>query len=331
LNFERHNVSFGFDCGDFDQCQLNPFPQMRQWKLAGAGDDSRPPPAPATIAANGGRAGFSHCYFCDKAKHLDNHGVQAILHPDVDAMKTRAACGKLPILSLTPPATGGGWRSSPLDARNRGGVSGETDRAAGGVSIGFHEPTTGTYTAAEKKFLLDLARTTLARAAANGPPPEISAADVPPRLAETKACFVTLTANGALRGCIGNLAAQKPLYQAVADHTQSAATRDWRFQPVQAGEVDKIKIEISVLTEPQPLRFHSPDDLLEKLRPRDDGVVLRIASRRATYLPQVWAQLPDKEDFLNHLSQKAGCDASAWRGQQTAVSVYHVEAFKESE
>jgi AmmeMemoRadiSam system protein A len=142
---------------------------------------------------------------------------------------------------------------------------------------------------------------------------------------------VTLTENGELRGCIGHIVPQEALYQAVEDNARSAATRDPRFEPVRPDEVKKIKIEISVLTEPQPLSFKSPEDLLNKLEPGEDGVVLRIGPYGATYLPQVWEQLPDKVQFLNHLAQKAGCAPEDWRGRNVSVSIYHVEAFKESE
>ena len=152
-----------------------------------------------------------------------------------------------------------------------------------------------------------------------------------PKLAEKKACFVTLTKAGALRGCIGHLTAMESLYQAVIDNARNAAVRDPRFAAVQPDEVDQLRIEISVLTEPQPLPFSSPEDLLSKLHPNEDGVLLHIGPRTATFLPQVWAQLPDKVQFLNHLAQKAGCEPSEWRGKDTQVSIYHVECFEEGE
>jgi AmmeMemoRadiSam system protein A len=142
---------------------------------------------------------------------------------------------------------------------------------------------------------------------------------------------VTLTENGELRGCIGHIVPQEALYQAVVDNARNAATRDPRFEPVRPEEVKRIKIEISVLTEPQPLGFSSPEELLNKLEPGEDGVVLRIGSRGATYLPQVWEQLPDKVQFLNHLAEKAGCAPDDWRGRNVSVSIYHVEAFAEPE
>lgn len=237
------------------------------------------------------------------------------------------------MLALTQAAREKDWRRQHLDCRNTGDLTGERGRAAGAGGIVFCEANPETYGESEKKFLLNLARKTLARAAANpgcsGPQLRVQA--VPSKLAETKGCFVTLTEHGELRGCIGHIFPKEPLYQAIEDNVRDAATRDPRFLRVQPKEVDKIKIEISVLTKPQPLWFHSPEDLLDQLQPYDDGVVLQIGSRSATFLPQVWERIPDKIEFLNQLSEKAGYEPSAWRGGEASVSVYHVEAFKESE
>jgi len=274
---------------------------------------------------------LSHYHPYDVAKVLDNRCIEAILNLDIDSMKTQEACGKAPILTLMCLAREKGWKAQLLDCRNSGDVTGDKDRVVGYTAIAFYAAPTEHFAAPEKKFLLNLARTTLTHVTADGHLPEVSAKDVPPKLAETKACFVTLTENGELRGCVGHIVPQEPLYQAVVDNAQNAATRDWRFPPVSSDEVGKIKIEISVLTEPQPLRFNSPEDLLGKLQPHEDGVVLKIGPRGATFLPQVWEQIPDKVEFLNRLSEKAGCEPSAWRGRDTSISIYHVEAFNESE
>ena len=216
-----------------------------------------------------------------------------------------------------------------LDDRNSGEVRGEKDRVVGYTAVALHAPGPQTLTAAERQLLLAHARQTLRSVTTNGSVPEVAAKDMPPKLAEKKACFVTLTRNGVLRGCIGHLMALEPLYQAVADNTRKAALRDPRFPPVQADELGEIRIEISVLTEPEPLPFDSPEDLLRKLRPNEDGVLLHIGARTATFLPQVWAQIPDRAAFLDHLSQKAGCEPSAWRGKDVSVCVYHVECIEE--
>ena len=274
---------------------------------------------------------LSHYHPYDEARKLDTRCVKAICDLDFNAMKSEEACGRLPILTLIYLARLKGWKAQLLDYRNSGDTAGDKSAVVGYSAIAFYEPAPEHYAEPERKYLLDLARRTVTCAATN---PGLSgftvnAKDVPPKLVATRACFVTLTEGVELRGCIGHILPQEPLYQAVVDNARNAATRDPRFLPVQPGEAGKIRIEISVLTEPQALNFSSPDDLLNKLRPEEDGVLLQIGSRGATFLPQVWEQLPDKVDFLNHLAQKAGCAPDDWRGRNVNVSTYHVEAFKE--
>ncbi|MCX6927147.1 MAG: AmmeMemoRadiSam system protein B [Verrucomicrobia bacterium] len=272
---------------------------------------------------------LSHYHNYQAAKVLDDRCVKAICGLDVDAMADQEACGKLPILTLLHLARQKGWKAQLLDYRNSGDVTGEKDRVVGYTAVAFYAPAPEQLTAAERKCLLELARRTLVSVTAGGSVPEVAEKVVSPKLAEKKACFVTLTKGGALRGCIGHLTAMDPLQRAVAENARNAALRDPRFSPVQSDELDKIHIEISVLTEPQPLAFSSPEDLLGKLHPNEDGVLLHIGPRTATFLPQVWAQVPDKVKFLEHLSQKAGCEPSAWRGKDVSVSIYHVECFEE--
>jgi MEMO1 family protein len=272
---------------------------------------------------------LSHYHDYQAAKGLDQRCIKAICDLDVDAMANQEACGKTPILALLHLARQKGWKAQLLDYRNSGDVTGEKDRVVGYTGVAFYAPAEGNLSAAERKFLLDLARNTLKRVTAGGSLPEVPAKDVPPKLAEKQACFVTLTKGGTLRGCIGHLIALEPLHQAVAENARNAALRDPRFPAVGADEVSQLHIEISVLTEPQALPFSSPEDLLSKLHPNEDGVLLHIGPHTATFLPQVWAQIPNKVEFLSHLSQKAGCEASAWRGKDVTVSIYHVECFEE--
>ena len=272
---------------------------------------------------------LSHFHPYQAAKELDDRCVKAVCDLDIDAMAAQEACGKLPILTLLHLARQKGWKAQLLDYRNSGDVTGETASVVGYAAVAFYAPVSENLTAAERKYLLALARKTLATVTAGGSASAVAEKDLPPKLAEKKACFVTLTKDGALRGCIGHLTAIEPLHQAVAENARNAALRDPRFPPVQADELGKIKIEISVLTEPQPLAFSSPENLLSKLHPNEDGVLLHLGPRTATFLPQVWTQLPDKVEFLEHLSQKAGREASAWRGKDVSVSIYHVECFEE--
>jgi AmmeMemoRadiSam system protein A len=184
-------------------------------------------------------------------------------------------------------------------------------------------------TDAEKQVLLQLARQTLETVIRDRSRYHIDLERYSPRLQQNGASFVTLTRHEALRGCIGTLEAYQPLVQDVCEHAQAAAQEDYRFPPVQPEELDQIKIEVSVLTPSVPLIYSTPDELIERLRPGIDGVVLRDGMHRATFLPQVWEQLPEPEEFLSHLCAKMGVASDLWRRKVLQVSTYQVEEFHE--
>lgn len=183
----------------------------------------------------------------------------------------------------------------------------------------------------EQLLLLGLARETLRCTVAGTVVPSFEACKLPPRLNGSLGCFVTLTQQGQLRGCIGNVEPRWPLWRAVVENTRVAATQDARFPPVAAEELDTIEIEISVLSPPELVRFRSPQDLLDQLEPGRDGVLLRLGDRRATYLPQVWEKLPDKIRFLSQLALKAGVGPDDWRRRDAAIHRYQVVHFSEGD
>lgn len=149
-------------------------------------------------------------------------------------------------------------------------------------------------------------------------------------LQQPEATFVTLTIDGDLRGCIGTLEAHRPLYEDVAANASAAAVHDPRFVPVRPGELAQIRVEVSVLSAAQPLPATSRVEALRSLRPGVDGVILRDGHHRATFLPQVWEQLRQPQEFLSHLCLKAGLPASHW-GEHTRLETYTVTAFHEGE
>jgi AmmeMemoRadiSam system protein A len=181
----------------------------------------------------------------------------------------------------------------------------------------------------EKRLLLRLARSALERGVRGEALPSPDAALMTGHLAQLGASFVTLTVNGDLRGCIGALEPAQPLAADVRDHAVAAALEDPRFMPVTPDELTDIEIEISRLTLPQELEYESAEDLLGKLRPGIDGVILRDGGRRATFLPQVWEKIPDKAAFLDQLCAKMGVMPDTWRRKHLRVQVYQVEEFHE--
>lgn len=177
----------------------------------------------------------------------------------------------------------------------------------------------------EQKFLLKLARKAI-----ESHPSQVDVREdaLTPAMGEKRGVFVTLTIEGALRGCIGYIQPMMPLYEAVRDCAVNAAYADPRFRPVSADDFKRIRIEISVLTVPEPLEYSGAEDMLAKLAP-DDGIVLKRGLRQATFLPQVWEQLPDKRQFLEHLSMKAGLSADSWKESDVEILTYKVEKFSE--
>lgn len=181
-----------------------------------------------------------------------------------------------------------------------------------------------------------LARAILAeRLEVSGPPPaaELEAEAGPGATAfldAPAACFVTLTREGKLRGCIGSIEAWRPLREDLAGNAVAAALRDPRFPPLTAADLPAVRIEVSILSPPEPLDAASEAEAAAALRPGVDGVVLRAGSRRGTFLPQVWEQLPDPGTFLAHLRLKAGLHSDRW-DDDIRLETYTVSAWHEEE
>jgi AmmeMemoRadiSam system protein A len=181
----------------------------------------------------------------------------------------------------------------------------------------------------ERRLLLALARQSIELAVNRLLLPDLDVATYGDKLWQTGASFVTLTESGMLRGCIGALEAYQPLVEDVREHAIAAALQDYRFPNVRPEEVERLHIEISRLTPAEKLDYENSEDLLAKLKPGIDGVVLRDGMMRSTFLPQVWESLPDRVDFLDHLCQKMGAPGNLWRKKKLDVSIYHVEEFHE--
>jgi AmmeMemoRadiSam system protein A len=180
----------------------------------------------------------------------------------------------------------------------------------------------------DQQALLKLARDTIASQARGQRMPDVDLDAVSGDLRREAACFVTLTKDGQLRGCIGSLEARQPLVLDVRDNAIGAAFRDPRFPPVNAGELKDLHVEISVLSHPEPLDYDGPDDLVAKLRPGIDGVVIERGWNRATFLPQVWEKLSDPHEFLQHLCLKAYLSVDAYKRLGLDVYTYQVEKFE---
>jgi len=181
----------------------------------------------------------------------------------------------------------------------------------------------------DQNTLLSIARDAIERSVRKQGLAEFSFSELTPSLKADGASFVTLTKDGSLRGCIGTLEAYQPLAKDVQEHAVAAALQDPRFPPVHPQECPLIEIEVSVLTPKVSLEYEEPQDLIEKIRPGIDGVVIQDGFRKATFLPQVWEKLPSHEEFLTHLCMKMGTQGYLWREKQLKVFLYQVQEFHE--
>jgi AmmeMemoRadiSam system protein A len=179
----------------------------------------------------------------------------------------------------------------------------------------------------DRQYLLRLARQTIARTLRGEELPPVVLQNLSEDLSRPGASFVTLTIDGQLRGCIGSIEPRRPLALDVRENAMGAAFRDPRFPPLTSEEFEQVEIEISVLTPPKPLDYSSLRDLLDSLRPHVDGVIIERGWQRATYLPQVWEKVPDRERFLSSLCLKAGLPPDDYRRPGLQVYTYQVEKF----
>lgn len=168
------------------------------------------------------------------------------------------------------------------------------------------------FSAIERQQLLTAARESIRHGLNFGTRIDVDPGRYSPELRRELASFVTLNIDDLLRGCIGNIVPRETLVESVSHNAYSAAFHDPRFGLLHADEFPLLKIEISVLSELEPIEFTSEQDLIAQLRPGVDGLVITAGSKSATFLPAVWQQLPRASDFLEHLKEKAGLPVDAW-------------------
>jgi AmmeMemoRadiSam system protein A len=181
------------------------------------------------------------------------------------------------------------------------------------------------WTAERGRVLLRIARESLAEALGSG---GASGDHDEPWLREPGATFVTLRRRGELRGCVGSILAWRPLLEDVRRNARASAFHDTRFRPVEPEELAEISVEVSLLSPPEPLAAVSEAEALRRLRPGVDGVIFEYGEHRGTFLPQVWEQLPDPRDFLDHLKAKAGLPRGFW-SPEVRLSRYTVLKWEE--
>lgn len=283
-------------------------------------------------------ADLSHYLDYTTAKAVD--GLTADMVGRKQALESHQSCGATGINTALLLAKQYAFQPRLLDMANSGDVTGERDSVVGYASWIFdkkdqpEKPLTPLEQEVENlRFfakhygtkLMQIAETALNLAVKDKRQFEPSRGDFDDILFNKGAAFVTLTENGGLRGCIGTLVAKQAIARDIAANAYAAAMEDSRFEPVTEAELPGLKISISLLTGYEPLVYADEEDLLNQLQPGVDGLVIRDGDRQALFLPSVWAQLPDKRDFLNNLKLKAGFSPSFWSNQIKAYRFRTVE------
>ncbi|MBI4957031.1 MAG: AmmeMemoRadiSam system protein A [Myxococcales bacterium] len=187
----------------------------------------------------------------------------------------------------------------------------------------------GELSGVERGRVLAVARASIEHGLARGGPLPVDPTDFAPALRAVRSCFVTLYRGGQLRGCVGSLLATLPLVVDVSRNAFASAFRDTRFRPLERDELEGLEISVSILSPPARFEVSSEADLLAKVRPGVDGLVLRDGGHAGTFLPAVWKRFPEPRDFVAQLKLKAGLPASYW---STTLSFerYTTESFSES-
>ena len=264
---------------------------------------------------------LSHFLDYEAARQIDHATCQHILQLDPH-IHPEQACGAYPLNGLLLAARQRHLSARLLHLCNSGDTAGSRQRVVGYAAFAFSEAEPVTTELGET--LLRMARNAISGHFGQG---RQATANLP-ALQQKAATFVTLTQRGELRGCIGSLQAHRPLHEDIRQNALGAALRDPRFKPLGADELSNTRIEVSLLTPPEPMHFVSKADALAQLRPNIDGLILSAGNRSATFLPQVWEQLPTPAEFIARLKQKAGLPADYW-GDDVRLERYGVQKWQE--
>jgi hypothetical protein len=203
-------------------------------------------------------------------------------------------------------------RVTALDVRNSGDTRGNKERVVGYGSFAFEYAETARLADNDRRTLLDAAIASIRYGIQHGKEPGVTLKNVPRALLAMRGTFVTLTLDGQLRGCIGTVVPGRPLVNDVVSNAYKAAFADHRFKPLTPGELDRLNVEISILSHQRPISFDSEKALLAALRPDRDGLVIADEGKRSLFLPSVWKTLPHAHHFLLHLKRKAGMADDHW-------------------
>lgn len=245
---------------------------------------------------------LSHFYSKSECQQIDTYTATIIETGKLECFQRQQACGLVGIKGLVDFANNNECSLLRIMMYNSGDISNETDRVVGYGSWFLCADSRNEFIEKHHSdYVINSAKSSILSAFSND---DFIPHDIPPVLTQYGASFVTLKLNGELRGCIGSVYPTKPLILDIIDNAKNAGFNDPRFEPLRPEELKDLEVSVSILSSIERIYYKDERDLLSKIYPH--GIILSERGRRAVYLPVVWEQLPDRQDFLNTLKEKAG-------------------------
>lgn len=246
---------------------------------------------------------LSHFMKDEDARQLDNTTAQMIESGAINGFKFEQACGAVGIFGAVDFANSKNYSFIRIDMTNSSETTNDVSSVVGYGCWFLYEGSKNNFIKNNySKFIIDLSKLIIKNNFEN----KHININYPQVFDEYGACFVTLEKFGHLRGCIGSIVAHQPLINDLVQHSKDAAFNDYRFNPVTEDEIKDLKVAVSILSEPSRIDFDGEEDLLGKITPYTDGIIIKDGNYQTVYLPSVWAEIPNKKDFLNSLKVKAG-------------------------
>ena len=250
---------------------------------------------------------LSHELADDKATKLDHVTAEMIETGNIQNFQYEMACGAIGIAGLIEFANKSGFNMIRIGMTNSSAVNGDKVKVVGYGSWFLYEGDRNNFIGKyHADFVVALVKTVIKSAFDKSQ----MTINYPQVFDEIGACFVTLEKDGALRGCIGSILPNQPLINDIVQHAKDAAFKDPRFAPLRADEFGNIKVSVSLMSTPSRIQFKNEEDLLNQIVPYQDGIIIKDGNLQSVYLPSVWNEIPNKQEFLTSLKVKAGMQAN---------------------
>ncbi len=255
---------------------------------------------------------LSHYLPYDEAQRADLETACAIERLRGEDLGQHSACGRYPLRGLIASAKTHDLRLTRLDLCNSGDTGGDKSGVVGYGAWTLEYAASARLPETDRTVLKDIARRAVIEGAASGEAPRLDLAAFPVPLHTQRATFTTIHVDGEFRGCRGYIVPARPVVADIADNAFKSAFDDPRVPPLNAQEAERAEIGISILSHHRLIPCRTEKQLLEQLSPDRDGLILQDGGKRALFLPKVWEDLPEAQEFVSRLKLKAGWSEDYW-------------------